>query len=289
MARQKDNSTLVRFIVYTQRIIALILLGIFIYKIESSFQGDQNRKQYDNDKALQVLFIGNSHVFHHNLDDLLVDIAATQEEQYYHIFTGKVVKGGESLKGHWQSDLAIAAIHSKKWHYVILQEQSSTPIFNSKEFHHYASLFIKEIRKTNAIPILYGTWPQTPAGVDSMKQSILKNPKNRNMSAQQRHSINQAFTQKNHATIINNAYSKAAKKNNVSVLLNAPIRASAPADINLYDDTNHNSLAGAYLTALSFYKHIFSNKKFDKNTAIPSGLGQNTAQQLIKHVENYTF
>ena len=250
-------------------IFAIYNLLAFKQYIGTSFK---DYSKYDTEKAVKVLFIGNSHTYVFDLDKLLMEISLSQKEQYYHIYSDRVASGGMTIKSHWEDGEALEAIKSKKWDYVVLQGQSSMPlVLHSKtEFFEYSSKFAQEIKNIGAKTIFYGTWPY-------------KNNKLKNIYV----TFLTSFNPESHTIAINQTYTKAAIENNASIVLTAPIRSSAPKNIELYDDSNHNSVAGSYLNALAFYKHIFSAKTFDKETFIPYGVTQEEGRKLIKHIENF--
>ncbi len=257
----------------------LIYITLSVYKkltsdIVTSYVGTENRDytQYDNEKAIKVLFIGNSHTFYYDLDKLLLEISLTQESQHYHIYAEKVATAQlQSLKLHWQDGTALRKIQSRTWDYVILQDQSGMPLSGSERsiFLQYAKRFANAIHATGAKTLFYGTWPYQEK-----------------LFAASGGTMDPNF----HYRTINSIYLKAAEKNNAGVLLTAPVRAYAPQDINLYlPDGNHTSIAGAYLNALAFYKYLFNIKKFDDDTFIPIGVDDSDGEALISHVENFSY
>lgn len=112
--------------------------------------------QKDSGK-LRVLFIGNSYTYFNNLPELLAQLAVSAKPPQ-HIETQMVVRGGWTLKMHWEDGAALKALQQDKWDYVVLQEQSLLPINDPETMHNYARLFDAEIKKSGAKTIFYLTW-----------------------------------------------------------------------------------------------------------------------------------
>ncbi|HEX4931546.1 MAG TPA: MBL fold metallo-hydrolase [Gemmatimonadaceae bacterium] len=187
-------------------------------------------------KPLRVLFIGNSYTYYNNLPAIVADFARTG--RYERAVTVEMVaQGGASLRDHWMSGEALAAIRRGTWDYVVLQEQSmlgvmladGAPSVNDPDhFHAYARLFAREIAGAGATPVFYLTWARkaTPA-------------------LQQR---------------LTSAYAAIARETGARL---APagiawqgVRAARPT-LELYDpDGTHPSPAGSYLAAATLWATI---------------------------------
>ncbi len=113
--------------------------------------------QKDANGKLRVLFIGNSYTYFNNLPDMFAQLTASATPPG-RIETQMIVRGGATLKMHWQDGAALKALQQGKWDYVVLQEQSLLPINDPATMHQYARLFDAEIRKAGAKTIFYLTW-----------------------------------------------------------------------------------------------------------------------------------
>ena len=101
---------------------------------------------------LRVLFIGNSYTFvNGGIDAQLRGLAPSTE-------TECVTVGGATLRNHWETGRALAAIHAGRWSRVVLQEQSQTPVLGRLVFDDYARAFDREIRLSGASTVLLMTW-----------------------------------------------------------------------------------------------------------------------------------
>ena len=102
--------------------------------------------------STHILFIGNSYTFvNGGIDKQLEGLAPSTE-------TVRLAVSGYTLEKHWTDGKALQTIRQGGWDYVILQEQSQTPIFGQKKFYDFAREFDQEIRRSGAKTILLMTW-----------------------------------------------------------------------------------------------------------------------------------
>jgi hypothetical protein len=102
--------------------------------------------------ATHVLFIGNSFTYlNRGLDKQLEGLAPSTE-------TASVVAGGYTLEQHWNGGKALQKLRERKWDFVVLQEQSQTPVFDRNKFFEFARRFDREIRRGGARTVLLMTW-----------------------------------------------------------------------------------------------------------------------------------
>jgi hypothetical protein len=183
-------------------------------------------------KPIRVLFIGNSYTYYNNLPKLLETIAAGQKDGP-RIETAASLKGGMSLRWHWENGAAVEAVRKGGWDFVVLQEHSllgktgAVPVVAEPEMYwEYAGKFDAEIRKAGAKTVLYATWA-------------------RNGYPEQQRRLDGAFL-------------KAAEKLGAGIvpagLAWTVARIEAPG-VGLYmPDRSHPTMAGSYLNALVFYQ-----------------------------------
>ena len=112
---------------------------------------------------LRVLFVGNSYTYFNDLPAMLRTLAGAGRDSIV-VHVASVTEGGASLRTHW-NDRTIARIRERAWDYVVLQEQSLTPIERRPQFVDYGRRFAAEIRSAGAQVVLYLTWAreQRPA------------------------------------------------------------------------------------------------------------------------------
>ncbi|MFO0876325.1 MAG: prepilin-type N-terminal cleavage/methylation domain-containing protein [Gemmataceae bacterium] len=115
---------------------------------------------------IKVLFIGNSYTATNDLPGMVEALARAIETRPGLVVASHLV-GGATLKKHWDDGTALQKIQSDDWDFVVLQEQSQTPLphFGRDElFYPYARRFAEQIREVGALPLFYMTWarPDTP-------------------------------------------------------------------------------------------------------------------------------
>jgi len=150
-------------------------------------------------------------------------------------------QAGWMLADHVKSSDTIAKINSKKWTFVVLQEQSEVPAFQesrSQEMYPAASILVGDTRQDGAVPIFLITW--------AYRNGLPANgmPNYESMQAQ-----------------IDNGYIVVAEALGAPV---APVGYAWQAvryqypQINLWqDDGSHPTPEGTYLAACVFYADIF--------------------------------
>lgn len=186
---------------------------------------DQFSRLSQGPPSARVLFIGNSFTaYNGGLDKQLQGFNPSIE-------TGIFGEGGFTLEDHWNDGKAVREIQKGGWNYVVLQEQSQTPIFGAKKFQDYAGYFDSKISASGAQTILLMTWERP----DSARAGV---------------------TTTNLATV----YSNLGKSLNARV---APAgiafarSLSTRPSLTLYQQDGHPSVAGTYLAACVLYATIF--------------------------------
>lgn len=127
---------------------------------------------------VKVLLIGNSLTYFNNLPAVLESLSQAQQHT---ISAHMIASPGNSLEDHWKEGAALSTIRNGSWDFVILQEQSSLGTTflvdgielaaNPELFYRYAALFIREIKKAGAEPVLFLDWAKE--GLDESEQARL--------------------------------------------------------------------------------------------------------------------
>ncbi|MCJ8330642.1 MAG: hypothetical protein HRT89_08160 [Lentisphaeria bacterium] len=181
----------------------------------------------------RMLFIGNSYTQNNNLPDLI----ANQLKIGLNIdLTHKsIVKGGASLRLHWNAGHAADLIQSAEFDYVVLQEQSTLPIKNARRFKGNVACFAEIIAQTSSKAALYMTWARQD---QPEKQGLLSS-----------------------------AYDEVGKSYGMTII---PAGCAWEAFLNKYPaeilhqpDLSHPTLAGSQLAALAFYRYLFNGDVMD--------------------------
>ena len=119
---------------------------------------------------MKVLLIGNSQMQSYDLPRMLKIMSESAPLSHPRLDIGQFLKGGATLKTHWESGEAPGAprsmIASDKWDWVVIQE-----IFRveKEEFEKYAGLFDGLIRRSGAKTLLFATASVTSQYIPSLK------------------------------------------------------------------------------------------------------------------------
>jgi len=190
-----------------------------------------------DNSPVRILFIGNSYTYFNSSPELL-KVLAKEAFPDRIIETKLISQGGMTLEGHWQEGRALAAIESRNWDYVVLQEQSrlgmsveiddSTYFGNTAQFYEYARKFDVAIKAAEANTVFFMTWSRR---VRPQEQAILTH-----------------------------AYASIA--NELGAILSPVglawdvVRSNDQIDL-YYSDGSHPSAYGSYLVATSLFSTIF--------------------------------
>ena len=183
----------------------------------------------------KVLFIGDSFTYYQGGIYTHVEKLAAANEPAIVVATDKAVAGGAFLERLWKMQEPVTAINSGAFDVVVLQDD--IPETNVDSFRQYARMFVEEVRKNKARPILFMAWAYRRLGWISMEQ-------------------------------IARAHRDLARELNVDVApvgLAWQLAATQRPDLDMYaTDREHPSVYGMYLAACVVYATIY-----DKN---PIGL-----------------
>ena len=124
-----------------------IILSVIIWLILITTVAAQPKK---------ILFIGNSLTYRQDgIYSHLEKLAASADPPYI-LQTEKCVKGGATLKTHWERPEPREAISKGDCDVIVLQED--LPEINVSYFREYARKFVNEIHKTKSRTILLMAW-----------------------------------------------------------------------------------------------------------------------------------
>jgi len=101
------------------------------------------------------LFIGNSFTYANNLPAVFEAMAGHARKK---IRTEMIAEGGASFGSHWNNSDTRQAAEKKKWNFVILQDQSQTPVFIPEDTMKYGANFCKAVKENGGVPVLFVTW-----------------------------------------------------------------------------------------------------------------------------------
>jgi hypothetical protein len=194
---------------------------------------------------LQVLFIGNSFTYFHDLPKMISELAKAGKQRPLHY--ERETPGGCSLEKHWKDGKALAKIQSRKWDFVVLQDQSQAPLLKRESMFAHAKKLDAEIRMQGSKTILYMTW------------AVQNKPDNQ--------------------ATISKAYLDLSKELKAEI---APVgnawEAALTADKQLVlheKDKSHPNVTGSYLAACVFYATIYSKSP----EGLPGSIGKLTEDE----------
>lgn len=198
---------------------------------------------------MDILFIGNSFTYYNDMPSVFENMARMSGID---VSVKSVAFGGYYLRQHIQpGSEARKMLETKKWDYVVIQEQSINPVTDFEDFRSSAAALASLARECGAAVVLYQTWAYekdsakingTGLSYDKMNSGLKK------------------------------AYMRAAKSCGAK---RAPVGSAfyrvfkKYPGIGLYDsrDAYHPSAAGSYLAACVIFYSIFGSKTKVKFTA----------------------
>ena len=148
---RKSNG--VRFLFLPPACLSLMLAWLALVTSPSPAQ-EKGKKPPAESK--HVLFIGNSYTFRNGLPNMIAELAKAGKE--IPLTVESETPGGCTLEKHWTDGKALAKIKSRKWDFVVLQEQSTSILQHRDSTFNHAKLFDAEIKKNGSTTILYMTW-----------------------------------------------------------------------------------------------------------------------------------
>src|SRR5688572_6259717 len=106
--------------------------------------------------SMRILFVGNSLTYWNDGIWVHLERLAASGTPPTPVTTGVAVEGGAFLKSLWARTGPRSAIAAGPWDVVMLQED--LPETNVEDFRVHARLFVAEVRKTGARPVLLMAW-----------------------------------------------------------------------------------------------------------------------------------
>lgn len=198
----------------------------------------------------KILFIGDSFTYAQGgIYTHFEKLAATATPPVA-VTTDKAVAGGAFLKRLWEMQDPVKAIHTGAFDVVVLQDD--IPETNVDYFRQYARMFVEEVRKSKARPVLFMAWAYQRLGWISMQE-------------------------------IAEAHRQLARELNVDV---APVglawqqASKQRPDLDMYEaDREHPSVFGMYLATCVIYATIYGKDPTGFNY-VPSGMTSDQAAFL---------
>lgn len=191
-------------------------------------------------KPLKVLFIGNSYTALHTLPEIVAQMAQSKGKRLYYEM---VAPGGRTFERHWNEGVAAETIESKRWDYVMFQNQSFEPVYAPENMMTYGVKLAEAVKAQGATPVYFMTWAYERER-DFMKEDERFHGLFEGMQA----SLNTSYRALAEAVDgvlcpIGPAWER-FRQENPDVALHNP-------------DASHANQAGGYLSALMMYRVLF--------------------------------
>ena len=264
-------------------------------------------KQSKNIEKTNVLFIGNSLTYYHDMPKTL---QAMLNEKHSNYTIEQSAFPGMTLKGHLQDIITESKgdtinsrskepgevtetekkIKSNKWDIIILQEGTGRLYFSEviKEVINPSIQSIKELNNNpNCKYVLFKTWPskgEYPRKSECLPKHYFDWEKyyvNEETSNKITFCSTERLNFEQDVDILNSFFNTIAQDNGMLKTdhcnLHYKVRTKFP-EIEIYDDEYHPSEIGSYLNALEFYR-ILTNEKVSKLKYIGK-LDKNTTKKL---------
>lgn len=224
-----------------------------------------------SDEELDVLFIGNSYTHYFDMPTLLEGMA---ESAGCRLNAEMVAPGGSRLKLHSHNGQTLAAIGSRAWDIVVLQNFSQLPsqpaeAVKRKTFPHVGKLVEAIENNDPRTKILYYvTWGRRDGDKKNCARHEIVCTFDGHTEALQRGYAMYADEFGGHLVNVGGAWAQAYRDENAPFLPR-----------QLYDpDGSHPSLRGSYLAASVFFATIY--KASPVGLSYPQGLSENTARYI---------
>jgi hypothetical protein len=260
-------------------LLVILLVCLFIFPPFNGYlrQGVETARDYFDKRPEQsALFIGNSRTFYHNMPHMvraIADSAGYSKKLRIEMDAEPSV----SLGYHIKSDKTQALL-AQHWDHVVLQVLSSEQYSAQHAGSAWddAENLIREVQAKGSLPAMFVTWRYTDqctrnAGMPPTAGDVSPaGYANMHVNIQQQHARLAALT--------------GVDLVNVGMVWE-PLQ-SEKKDFNLYNDCNHPSVYGSYLSALMFYSY-FSGQDVLDVTFRPEGISAEDAAMLRKAVSDY--
>jgi hypothetical protein len=198
---------------------------------------------------LRVLFVGNSLTATNDLPAFVASLARRGGRK---IQVGSVTGGGYNLEDHWNDGRALAALRTRAWDVVVMQQGPSALPESQVDLRRWASRWADEARAAGTRPALLTVWPE------SYRRSALLD--------------------------VIASYRRAAEAAHAELLpAGAAWRAAWRCDprVPLYGpDGFHPSGLGTYTAALVVYGRLFKAPLVGISALMPTRVARNTARLL---------
>lgn len=223
------------------------------------------RDRFDARPVHPVLTIGNSRTYYHDIPLMLRRMAESDHAKERYDIIMRAAPGG-TLEWSWK-DSATQQLLKQPWREVIIQAESNAQSRDDAEqrFFDYGKRLISEVKSNGAKPILIVNWVYG----DDLFKSNGNEPGMRSWLYDK--------IQGDYADLSRQTGAQLVNVGKVWELVRA-----ASSDLPLYEDGNHPTVQGSYLSALMLYVCLSGRDGADV-TYLPADMSAEQAA-TIKHV-----
>jgi len=219
-------------------------------------------------RTVSILFLGASYIYFNHMPRMLVEIASSDLANDTKIEVQKYTRGGVNLDQLWKLEAARMPLLSRRWDYVVLQQQSFWALSSSmvQETVDVTDRMQPYFQKAGARPVIMVSWARQPGSHWYTDERT-------------RFTGSAAYMQQQFDT---KSLELADHLGGVAVPVGDFWAFALQVDpaLPLYGpDGSHPSIAGSYLTALVFYRFLVRGSPAHTNYA-PEGLSPLLADQL---------
>lgn len=249
--------------------LVLILVAVFYFVLRSSTLANLElaiRDRFDERPVHPVLIIGNSRTYFHDMPSILRRMADSDHSRERYDITTRAVPGG-TLEWSW-NDSATQRLLKERWREVIIQAESNAQSRDDAEqlFFDYGKRLIAEVERNGAKPVVIVNWVY---GEDLFKSNG-NEPGMRPWLYDKIQDDYAGLSQQTGAQLVN--------VGRVWELVRA-----ASSDLPLYEDGNHPTVQGSYLSALMLYAYL-SGKDGSQVSFVPADMSVEQAVTIKRVV-----
>lgn len=222
---------------------------------------------FDRRPVRNVLIIGNSRTYAHDMPFIVREIADSARSPVRYAITVRAW-GGASFEDNWK-DGGVRQLLRQRWDYVLLQAESRAQVSdaNRASFETYGEKLAADAKSAGSPVALIVNWGYGEA----LYQGDRTNERERYVAAIQ--SAHRELARRTGADLINVG---AAWEE---------IHGADPS-LALYEDGNHPTVAGSYLTALMIYDFL-SGDSVREPRFRPGGIDESTARTIRRLLARY--
>jgi len=221
---------------------------------------------FDRRPVRTVLIIGNSRTYGHDMPFIVREIADAARSPVRYAITVRAW-GGATFQENWE-DAGVQQLLRQRWDQVLLQAESraQSSYANEASFETYGEKLVTAAKAAGSPTALIVNWGYGEALYD-----------------------NDRSERADHIAVMQRAHGELARRSGAD-LVNVgaaweEVHSAAPR-LALYEDGNHPTINGSYLTALMIYGFI-SGDSVGKQRFRPGGMDESDARTIRRLVSRY--